>query len=78
MNNTEDQPLWSMINLFQDVPNSFQETINSLELEQWQKAMQEEYEIWASGNWSQDQKIVKQSNTDGYSCVNLMADIRHG
>ena len=67
-----------MINLFQDVPNSFQETINSLELEQWQKAMQEEYEIWASGNWSQDQKIVKQSNADGHSCTNLTAVMRQG
>ena len=33
-----------MVNLFQDVPNTFRKAMNSLESEQWQKAMEEEYE----------------------------------
>ena len=33
-----------LINLFQEVPNTFQEAMNSLESEQWHAAAEEEYE----------------------------------
>ena len=61
----EIKPLLMMIHLFQDVPNAFQEAMNSSESEQWWKAMEEEYEglmdmgVWKLVPRPKDHKTIK-------------------
>ena len=51
--------------MFQDVPNLFQEAMNSLEAEQWWKALEEEFKgltdmgIWKLVPRPKDHKMIK-------------------
>ena len=54
-----------MIHMFQDVLNSFQDTINSLEVDKWKQASEEEFEglkemgIWKLVPRPKDHKMIK-------------------
>ena len=63
--------------MFQDALNSFCEAMTSPDKDKWAQVSQEAFKKWASGNWSQDQKIEKQLSADGCTCSNLMGDTRH-
>ena len=61
----EIQSLSTLINMFQNVPNSFWEAMNSLEVEKWQVATDKEYEglmdmgIWKPVPRPKDPKTIK-------------------